>query len=60
MISIFGQRSITTLSPAASAFAAAKAEAAGLKVVMNRCPKIEIMRLGLPPIASQKEEIPAA
>ena len=27
--------------------AAAKAEAAGLKVVMNRCPKIEIMRLGL-------------
>ena len=27
--------------------AAAEAEAAGLKVIMNRCPKIEIARLGL-------------
>ncbi|HXG81201.1 MAG TPA: CoA-binding protein [Sphingomicrobium sp.] len=34
--------------------AAAKAEAAGLKVVMNRCPKIEIMRLGLPRISAEQ------
>ena len=35
--------------------AAERAEAAGLKVVMNRCPKIEIARLGLPAIGESSE-----
>lgn len=35
--------------------AAERAEAAGLKVVMNRCPKIEIMRLGIPAVGESTE-----
>lgn len=35
--------------------AAERAEAAGLKVVMNRCPKIEIVRLGIPAVEESTE-----
>jgi predicted CoA-binding protein len=35
--------------------AAERAEAAGLKVVMNRCPKIETARLGLPAVGESTQ-----
>ena len=47
----FGVRAIWMQLSVVDPAAAARAEAAGIKVVMNRCPAIEIPRLGLPRLA---------
>jgi len=54
-----GARAVWMQLGVIDAAAAARAEAAGLQVVMDRCPKIEIRKLGLAPLPAGDDAPPA-